>query len=174
MEFSRQVYWYGLPFPPPGIFPTQGLNQHLLGLPTWVREFFTTSNTSSCQHICVEEQQSPALIWGMHRAKCCLTHRLGIRTRAQSWPQVMTRRQGLQNLDLGTPGFSHSELYDLRQDVFTNSSFHCMGKQLGCTSWSKELLSSSISVPRPSAAARKWKFLDELLVLKHKSCRGIF
>ena len=55
-----------------------------------------------------------------------------------------------------------------------NSSFHCMGKQLGCRNGSKELLSSNISVPRPSAAARKWKSLDELLVLKHKSCRGIF
>ena len=26
MEFSRQEYWSGLPFPPPGIFPTQGSN----------------------------------------------------------------------------------------------------------------------------------------------------
>ena len=24
MEFSRQEYWSGLPFPSPGIFPTQG------------------------------------------------------------------------------------------------------------------------------------------------------
>ena len=26
MGFSRQEYWSGLPFPPPGIFPTQGSN----------------------------------------------------------------------------------------------------------------------------------------------------
>ena len=26
MEFSRQEYWSGLPFPSPGIFPTQGSN----------------------------------------------------------------------------------------------------------------------------------------------------
>jgi len=26
MEFSRQEYWSRLPFPVPGIFPTQGLN----------------------------------------------------------------------------------------------------------------------------------------------------
>ena len=26
MEFSRQEYWSGLPFPSPGIFPTWGLN----------------------------------------------------------------------------------------------------------------------------------------------------
>ena len=30
MEFSRQEYWSGLSFPPPGDFPTQGLNLRLL------------------------------------------------------------------------------------------------------------------------------------------------
>ena len=30
MGFSRQEYWSGLPFPSLGIFPTQGLNLHLL------------------------------------------------------------------------------------------------------------------------------------------------
>ena len=30
MEFSRQAYWSGLPFPSPGIFLTQGSNPHLL------------------------------------------------------------------------------------------------------------------------------------------------
>ena len=30
MEFSRQEYWSGLPFPFPGIFPTQGSNLGLL------------------------------------------------------------------------------------------------------------------------------------------------
>ena len=29
MEFSRQEYWSGLPFPPQGIFPTQGSNPGL-------------------------------------------------------------------------------------------------------------------------------------------------
>ena len=29
MEFSRQGYWSGLPFPSPGIFPTQGSNPGL-------------------------------------------------------------------------------------------------------------------------------------------------
>ena len=35
MEFSRQEYWSGLLFPPPGIFPTQGLNPHLLHFLHW-------------------------------------------------------------------------------------------------------------------------------------------
>ena len=30
MGFLRQEYWGGLPFPPPGIFPTQELNPFLL------------------------------------------------------------------------------------------------------------------------------------------------
>ena len=32
IEFPRQEYWSGSPFPPPGIFLTQGLNPHFLHL----------------------------------------------------------------------------------------------------------------------------------------------
>ena len=35
MGFPRQEYWSGLPFPTPGIFPTQGSNPHLLCLLHW-------------------------------------------------------------------------------------------------------------------------------------------
>ena len=35
MGFSRQEYWSGLPFPPPGIFQTQGSNSGLLHLLHW-------------------------------------------------------------------------------------------------------------------------------------------
>ena len=35
MGLSRQEYWSGLPCPPPGIFPTQGLKAHLLRLLHW-------------------------------------------------------------------------------------------------------------------------------------------
>ena len=30
MGFSRQEYWSGLPFPPPGSFLTQGSNLHII------------------------------------------------------------------------------------------------------------------------------------------------
>ena len=33
MGFSRQEYWRGVPFPPQGIFLTQGLNPRLFHLP---------------------------------------------------------------------------------------------------------------------------------------------
>ena len=35
MGFSRQEYWIGLPFPPPGDPPDSGLNPHLLHLLHW-------------------------------------------------------------------------------------------------------------------------------------------
>ena len=35
LGFSRQEYWSILPFSPPGIFPTQGWNPHLLHLLHW-------------------------------------------------------------------------------------------------------------------------------------------
>ena len=35
VEFSSQEYWNGLPFPPPGDFPTQGASPCLLGLLHW-------------------------------------------------------------------------------------------------------------------------------------------
>ena len=38
MGFSRQEYWSGLPFSPPGIFPTQGSSLHL----ALADGFFTT------------------------------------------------------------------------------------------------------------------------------------
>ena len=40
MGFSRQGCWSGLPFPPPGIFPTQGLNS-CLASPSLADRFFT-------------------------------------------------------------------------------------------------------------------------------------
>ena len=35
MGFCRREYWSGLPCPPPGIFPTQGLNPHRSHLLHW-------------------------------------------------------------------------------------------------------------------------------------------
>ena len=35
MEFSREEYWSGLPFPSPGALPDPGIEQHLLCLLHW-------------------------------------------------------------------------------------------------------------------------------------------
>ena len=45
MEFSRQEYWGGLPFPPPGDLPDSGTEPASLTSPTLAGGFFTTSAT---------------------------------------------------------------------------------------------------------------------------------
>ena len=43
MEFSRQEYWSGLPFPPSGKFPNTGIEPMSLESPALAGRFFTTS-----------------------------------------------------------------------------------------------------------------------------------
>ena len=52
MGFSRQGYWSGLPFPSPGIFPTQGLNP---GLPHCRQTLYHLSHQGSPNtiYVCV-------------------------------------------------------------------------------------------------------------------------
>ena len=42
MEFSRQDYWCGLPFPIPGNLPNPGIETASLASPALVGRFFTT------------------------------------------------------------------------------------------------------------------------------------
>ena len=42
MEFSRQEYWSGLPFPPPGDLLKPGTEPMFLASPAMVGSFFTT------------------------------------------------------------------------------------------------------------------------------------
>ena len=43
MEFSRQEYWRGLPFPPPGDLPDPGIEFLSLESPALAGGFFTTA-----------------------------------------------------------------------------------------------------------------------------------
>ena len=45
MGFTRQEYWRGMPFPPPGDLLNPGINPRSLLFPAWAGEFFTTSAT---------------------------------------------------------------------------------------------------------------------------------
>ena len=47
LGFPRQEYWSGLPFPPPGIFQTQGLNLHVLCLLHWQADLSPLSHPGS-------------------------------------------------------------------------------------------------------------------------------
>ena len=57
MEFPRQEYWSGLPFPSPGFFPTQGSN---LGLPHWRQILYRLSHQGSLR------RQTPAYIYAQN------------------------------------------------------------------------------------------------------------
>ena len=45
MEFSRQEYWNGLPFPPLGDLPDPGIKRLSQASPAMAGAFFTTSAT---------------------------------------------------------------------------------------------------------------------------------
>ena len=45
VEFSRQEYWSGLPFPPPGNLPDPGIKPRSLRSPALAGRFFTTSTS---------------------------------------------------------------------------------------------------------------------------------
>ena len=45
MGFSRQEYWSGLPYPPPGNLPDPGIKPGSLLSPALAEVFFTTSAT---------------------------------------------------------------------------------------------------------------------------------
>ena len=45
MEFSRQEYWSGLPFPTPGDLPDLGIELKSLASPTLASRFFTNCFT---------------------------------------------------------------------------------------------------------------------------------
>ena len=45
MGFTRQEYWSGLPFPPPGNLPNQRIKTASITSPALAGEFFTTSAT---------------------------------------------------------------------------------------------------------------------------------
>ena len=44
MAFSRQEYWSGLPFPPPGALPNPGIEPASLTSPSLAGGFFTTQS----------------------------------------------------------------------------------------------------------------------------------
>ena len=50
MECSRQEYWSRLPFPRPGIFPTQGLSLSLLHLLHWQADSLPLSHVREVKH----------------------------------------------------------------------------------------------------------------------------
>ena len=56
MEFSRQQYWSGLPFPTPGDLPNRGIEPMSLASPGLAGGFFTTEppGKSNTGYMCIK------------------------------------------------------------------------------------------------------------------------
>ena len=65
MGFPRREYWSGVSCPPPGIFPNQGSNSHLLGLLHWQADSLPLCHLGS-PRIGLREPQSV-----MRHGECC-------------------------------------------------------------------------------------------------------
>ena len=66
--FSRQEYWNGLPFPPPGDLPGSGKPTCLMS-PALARGFFTTSTTWEAPSYNISITKTSAKISGFLRKK---------------------------------------------------------------------------------------------------------
>ena len=54
MEFSRQDYWSGLPFPLPGDLPDPGIKPASLVFPTLAGRFFTTEPPEKLHNVMIQ------------------------------------------------------------------------------------------------------------------------
>ena len=59
MEFSKQEYWSGLPFPPPGDLPDPKLESGNLRSAALAGRFFTTSTTWESKTINEKKKKNP-------------------------------------------------------------------------------------------------------------------
>ena len=72
IEFARQEYWSGLPFPSPGDLPDVGIEHESLMSPSLAGRFFTTESPekASLIYACKWLQSCPTLC---DRVDCCLS-----------------------------------------------------------------------------------------------------
>ena len=73
MGFSKQKYWSGLPFPPPGDLPDPGIEPMSLESPALASEFFTTVPLDLNVVWSLQQLQVPVNIvqmrWGYKKVK---------------------------------------------------------------------------------------------------------
>ena len=66
MEFSRQEYWSGLPFPPPGNLPDPGIEPVSTVSPALAGRIFTTSTTREAlmliKEYCLVPKSGPTIL----------------------------------------------------------------------------------------------------------------
>ena len=63
MEFSRQEYWSGVPFPTPGYIPDPWIKPTSLASPALAGGFFTTSATWEAHYIANHKTETENRWW---------------------------------------------------------------------------------------------------------------
>ena len=70
MGFSRQGYWSGLPFPPPGDLPMPGMEPTSLLSPALAGKFFTTSATWAATQILKRQESDTGWLTARYHIYC--------------------------------------------------------------------------------------------------------
>jgi len=84
MGFSRQEYWSGLPFPPPGDLPSSGIKLVSHKSPALVHRFFTTSTIWEYSER--EQLRENMGLWIRHKGK-------DEPVENEQLPKMLTRRE---------------------------------------------------------------------------------
>ena len=70
MEFSRQEYWSGLPFPPPGDLPHPGIEPASLVSPAFAARFFTISTITDLTGFHHKWKKKCDYVWQLDTVWC--------------------------------------------------------------------------------------------------------
>ena len=73
MGFSRQEYWSGLPYPPPGDLPDPGIEPESLKSPVLAGRLFTTSATWEAQTLATRVTVTAAVASSMVESEVKIT-----------------------------------------------------------------------------------------------------
>ena len=138
MEFFRQEYWSGLPFPSPGDLPDPGIEPTSPVFPALVGDFFTTVPPGKPSGILVHTKKK----WAIKLWKNIEEPSVQFSSLAQLCPTLC------DPMDCSTPGFPvHYQLLE-----FTHTHVHWVGDAIQPS----HLLSSPLRLPSifPSISVR--------------------
>ena len=125
MGFSRQEQWSGLPFPTPGIFPTQELNLCLLHwqagslslVPCWAKDY---CGGSSSYHP-IESTVNPSYMWRVDQLKPSGVSCTFLRTHFIPWKRMIfhsrVKLKGTIIVKTSLPGFQENCSMFLRHTI---------------------------------------------------------
>ena len=77
MEFSRQEYWSGLPFPSPGHLPNPGIKPVSLMSPALAGGFFTTSATWEAPELFIVFSYYSSVVFKIYSGMFCFIPEFG-------------------------------------------------------------------------------------------------